>query len=617
MMIFNNLKIRTKLTLIFGSLSTIALLAAGATFISFNQINSIRAKILDLHIADKARISADNNFLIFLRNPDEQTRQRLEASINDLEHVLVDFKSNPLQDQNISIIDKMLQEVNVYKSTTATLNEINKRRETILNQANIVTEQIVTQHPDFAPQTYKLRFLGQRFIATGTQTDFKAWEQSANNVLSSAMDQELTQLTSQYVALGKECWKAIGESQEVYSGINTVANNLKNNLDSIIENTTIVFNKQRSRNILFIITILLILILGSAAVSVVFSKTLSNNIKRGVKFAEIISSGDLTVKLDNDLLVKNDEIGDLARSLNNMGDVLKEITDNIVNGSESIAKASVEFSNSSQQISQRANEQASATEEISSSMEQMAANIDQTSDNSRRADKVAVDTENGVVSGVEAATSALELVTQISEKIGVIQDISFQTNILALNAAVEAARAGEHGKGFAVVAAEVRKLAERSATSAQDIESMAHKLKGASDKANEKLKAVIPMVKENLTLIQEITASSLEQSSGADQVNNAIQNLNKTVQENAAMSEALAHNAQEVRAESDRLAEAISFFKTSEVGSMLKTKYIQKPTIKPSVNGGKAKTKSSNIMGDNGSSFELDKTNGDKEYTTY
>lgn len=152
----------------------------------------------------------------------------------------------------------------------------------------------------------------------------------------------------------------------------------------------------------------------------------------------------------------------------------------------------------------------------------------------------------------------------MGNEITIFRDIAFQTNILAHNAAVEAARAGEHGKGFAVVAAEVRKLAERSAVSAQDIETMANQLSEALDNANIKLNDVIPKVKDNLKLIQEISAANLEQASGADQVNNAIQHLNKTVQDNVTVSEELASNATEMKDQSDKLVSAISFFKTTE-----------------------------------------------------
>lgn len=244
-----------------------------------------------------------------------------------------------------------------------------------------------------------------------------------------------------------------------------------------------------------------------------------------------------------------------------MGEKLIEITTGVVQSSLSITEASIQFSETSQQMSQGANKQASSTEEISASMEEIASNISETTANSQEAERVAIETEKGVTEGVNAAAEAMSYTNQISQKISIISDIAFQTNILALNAAVEAARAGEHGKGFAVVAAEVRKLAERSGNSAQEIDSMANKLKIASDKASQKLNNVIPLVKNNLKLIQEISAASMEQASGADQVNNALQQLNQIVQQNAAASEELATSADEMKNQAENLKDIIVFFK--------------------------------------------------------
>ncbi|MFK5949406.1 MAG: methyl-accepting chemotaxis protein [Methylococcales bacterium] len=142
-----------------------------------------------------------------------------------------------------------------------------------------------------------------------------------------------------------------------------------------------------------------------------------------------------------------------------------------------------------------------------------------------------------------------------------MNDIAFQTNLLALNAAVEAARAGDQGKGFAVVAAEVKRLAERSRDSANEIIEVSQKGASVSEQARELMNKNLPEIKRTSELIQEITAATLEQKSGAIQVNESVQQLNSITQQNASSAEELASSAEELTTKSKMLTELISFFK--------------------------------------------------------
>ena len=201
-------------------------------------------------------------------------------------------------------------------------------------------------------------------------------------------------------------------------------------------------------------------------------------------------------------------------------------------------------------------------------MEEMSANIQQNTDNAQETEKISLSATEKVKEGYKSAAISVNAMKEIAEKISIINDIAFQTNILALNAAVEAARAGEHGKGFAVVAAEVRKLAERSKIAADQIDQLSKNGVEISQKAGKQLEEVVPEIEKTAKLVQEITAASFEQNSGSNQINNAIQQLNQITQQNAAASEEMATSSEELAGQAEQLKNIISFFKLSGLSSV-------------------------------------------------
>lgn len=329
-------------------------------------------------------------------------------------------------------------------------------------------------------------------------------------------------------------------------------------------------------NIMMVSGILIGIVLA-IGLGLVITRMVTTGITKGVGITKTIAQGDLTITVDKDLLDQKDEIGELARAIQLMIEKLKEVIGSVISGSENIASASQQMSGTAQEMSQGSTEQASSAEEVSSSMEQMAANIQQNTDNSKQTETIARQAESGIVESNNASGEAVKAMKDIAEKIGIIEEISRQTNILALNAAVEAARAGEHGKGFAVVAAEVRKLAERSQVAAAEINKLSGFGVKISDEAGKRLSAIVPDIQKTAQLIQEIAAASIEQNSGADQVNSAIQQLNQVTQQNAAASEEMATSSEELASQADQLLEIVSYFKIdNKIGGAKRN--VAKPT---------------------------------------
>jgi len=310
----------------------------------------------------------------------------------------------------------------------------------------------------------------------------------------------------------------------------------------------------------FIVIVGVLIILLGVVVSYLIIRSITRPVNKTIRFAEAISAGDLSTTIDVD---SKDEIGRLTEALKQMKENIYGIVTQIKESAGKFVDSSRQISSSSQTISQGSNEQASSFEEVSSSMEEMASNIQQNSDNAKQTEKTAQKAAEGMQEMGDAAKRNLNSITNIAEKINIINDIAFQTNILAINAAVESARAGSYGKGFSVVASEVKKLADRSKNAADEIVELSKSTISETKKTTKLIDEYLPEVEQTAQLVQEISAASQEQQSGVEQVNNSVQQMNEVTQQNASSSEELASNSEDLSQKAQKLQEAVRYFKTN------------------------------------------------------
>lgn len=288
-----------------------------------------------------------------------------------------------------------------------------------------------------------------------------------------------------------------------------------------------------------------------------------------------LTEGDLLHNIEEPL---DGDFKVLGESINQFVDELRDTIIKIHDAVETIDTASNEIATGNADLSSRTEQQASSLEETASAMEELtgtvklnAENADQAKGLASQASDVASEGGKVIEQVVHTMGEINDSAQRISDIIGVIDGIAFQTNILALNAAVEAARAGEQGRGFAVVASEVRTLAQRSAEAAKDIKGListsVEKITNGNvlvNKSGETMADIVTAIKRVNDIMSEIAAASSEQATGIQEVNNAVVQMDEMTQQNAALVEEAAAAADSMRQQSGQLAQRVAVFKVGQ-----------------------------------------------------